>query len=223
MIQIDKQYKLFLFPTPLELKTVMSFLSPPAFKFERNGVDNMRVWQDEKNKWLFASSGLGKAESAMRAQYLIDRLSAHPSCVILVGSCGSLRPEFEVGDWVQVTRGIEFDFTLENKKTFEYGMVKVSPMHGLPEVTMLSGELELKSAEKRTKLVEQYGADVISWEGAAISRVARFNKIPFIETRFISDLSDKAMTLEDFEIQIRSHMKKAPKVFEAFKELKIEE
>lgn len=158
-----------------------------------------------KNKHLILIlSGIGKVNSAIATQYLINIYS--PDIIINIGVAGNLSDDLTFGDVVIANDLIQYDV---DATAFDY------PLGQIPRMNIFSFEsdkLLLKLASKNYNhnykksigrivsgdrfihdplqaefLKKHFNALACDMEGAAIAHTAYLNKIPFIVIRALSD------------------------------------
>ena len=73
---------------------------------------------------------------------------------------------------------------------------KVNPELGVHLGRVVSGDQFISSDEVKKNLIEQFEADCVEMEGAAIAQAAKLNNIPFVVIRAISDKADGSATMD---------------------------
>ncbi len=175
--------------------------------------------------WLFPSldlevavGGHGKAKFATIAQYLLLR-GQMPRAVLAAGAAGSLDSSVTLGDVVLGAHTIEHDYRIR------FGGPRLAPRYpcngellesiwsARPEQgrfqthsgAIASGDEDIVSAARKRALHMETGALCVAWEGAGGAKAARFQRVPFLELRAITDESDSA-SLSGFESRIQTGM-----------------
>ena len=174
---------------------------------------------DEKRKIyirdnvVIAGSGIGKVNSAMMTQHLIDKYDVE--VIISSGCAGSLTNDLKVLDVIIPSYVTYHDFLPERvmrysvpdegnitvdenlRELFKKVIVSMENVHYV-ETPICSGDCYVTDGETAKNIVDRTGATVVDMESASIGHVARKNNIPFITIRTISDFADGN---DDFEKQ----------------------
>lgn len=181
--------------------------------FEKAGKSFFRgtLWNKEV---VVVVSGVGKVNSAITTQILIDEFDA--DTIINVGVAGGVSQEVSPGDVVIGKSLIQHDFDINMfgyKKGQISGMdvydfvsdktlieklkdVKLSSNAKIVEGTIVTGDQFINSKELAEFLVEEFGASAAEMEGASIAHVAYLNKKPFLVIRSMSDNASTGATVE---------------------------
>ena len=165
-----------------------------------------------------APGGLGKVQFAVQTQYLLD---ARPDwdLVICAGAAGGLVDELFVGDVVVATETVEYDinskfgepllprFVCAETAIDDLRRVLLPPdsfeFHVGP---IASGDEDVVEAERKESLHKITGALAVAWEGAGGARACRFNDVPFIEIRGVTDRANESAA-SDYEVNLETAMK----------------
>lgn len=149
-----------------------------------------------------AEGGLGKVQFAVQTQYLIDAYTDW-DLVICAGTAGALVDNLSIGDVVVASETVEHD--IHNKfgdpliPRFTSAAKIVDDLKGvqLPTKVMkihfgpiASGDEDVVAAERRNELHQRTGALAVAWEGVGGARACKFNDIPYVEIRGITDGTD---------------------------------
>ena len=155
-----------------------------------------------------AVCGIGKVAAAMCAQTMILRYS--PARIINTGVGGSLSTKLAIGDIAVAESLVQHDMDTSplgdpvglisgiNIINIPCGEKVVSDLYeciasldvkGIKGV-IASGDQFIASAEKKEKIVENFGAIVCEMEGASIAQVCYTNGVPFGVVRAVSDCAD---------------------------------
>lgn len=170
---------------------------------------------------VIAESGIGKVNSAMMTQHLIDKYNV--DVIISSGCAGSLTNDLKVMDVIiplYVTyhdflpeRVMRYSVPDEGNITVDESLRKtfkdtINGMQGVrhAETPICSGDCYVTDDEMAKKIVEKTGATVVDMESASIAHVARKNNIPFITIRTISDFADGNDNLEKQAADISSEI-----------------
>ena len=159
----------------------------------------------ESNNVIIAGSGIGKVNSAMMTEHLIDKYNV--DIIISSGCAGSLTNKLNVLDVIIPPYVTYHDFLPERVMRYsvpDEGNIKVDEklinifketveqMEGIHyvETPICSGDCYITDEITVKAIVDRTGATVVDMESAAIAHVARKNNIPFITIRTISDFAD---------------------------------
>ena len=155
---------------------------------------------------VLAESGEGKANAARTTQALIDNFDIE--YIINVGTAGSLNDNIEIGDIVIAEKLVQHDYDIsvrgfEKGEICNYGKYSYSDsklientknvMQNLNEDfnvfigTIATGDIFVQDLNVKMKIKEEFNADCVEMEGAAIAQVCTLDKVPFIVIRGISD------------------------------------
>ena len=153
-----------------------------------------------------APGGLGKAQFAVHAQYLLDTLD-QVRVVVCLGASGGLSGDQAIGDVVVATETVEHDFSHphilpERVPRFAGDPAYIGAIRNSDSLTKLpfkvtfgpvaSGDEAILSVSRARELVEATGAVAVAWEGAGGARACQLSGVPYLEVRGISDLADEA-------------------------------
>ena len=175
-----------------------------------------------KNKLVLVQCGIGKVNAARTAQVLIDRYA--PDAMINTGIAGGIGEGLHVGDFVIGTELVQHDFSLslfgyargfvpgfgdgkspayfqadsDLVQAFSGSAVQFLSAQNVRKGRIASGDLFVADAAVKNWIRNEFSADAVEMEGAAIAQVAVLNGVPFVVVRAISDLADGTAT-ESFE------------------------
>lgn len=174
-----------------------------------------------KNKTVVVVvSGIGKVNSAICAQLLIDRFGVE--CVINNGIAGAISEKLNIADIVFSTDLIQHDVNavgfgyklgeiprMNEKSTFiaDEKLVKeaekIANANGMSyfKGRIVSGDEFVSTNSKKQWIKENFDAMCTDMESASIAHVCFLNKVPFLAVRCISDTSDDraSMIYTEFE------------------------
>lgn len=164
----------------------------------------------KSNNVIIAESGIGKVNSAMLTQHLIDKYNVE--VIISSGCAGSLTNSLNVLDVIIPSYVTYHDFMPERVMRYsvpDEGNIKADDnLIGIfkeivdnmktnyVETAICSGDCYVTDRVTAENIVNKTGATVVDMESASIGHVARKNNIPFITIRTISDFSDGNDDLE---------------------------
>lgn len=162
---------------------------------------------------IIAGSGIGKVNSAMMTQHLIDKYNV--DVIISSGCAGSLTSNLNVFDVIIPPYVTYHDFLPErvmrysipddgniqvDKNLIKIFIEAIQQMENIRyvETPICSGDCYVTDDVTAKTIVDRTGATVVDMESAAIAHVARKNNVPFITIRTISDFANGN---DDFEKQ----------------------
>lgn len=163
---------------------------------------------------ILSQSGVGKVNSAINTQYIIDKYE--PDIIINTGIAGGLSSSLNVSDIVIGTELVQHDFDVtaigyargymctgiepdkptifysdrELIEKYEFAVKACIPKTKVHRGIIASGDVFVSDNKKKQEIKEQFSASAVEMEGAAIAQTAAKNDVPFIIVRAISDLAD---------------------------------
>ncbi len=173
----------------------------------------------ENKKIIVVQSGIGKVNSAICAQILIDRFNV--DYVINTGVAGAISNELEIGDVVFSDETMQYDVDVtafgyklgqiprmgENYR-FKSSELLISKSENIVKEKgykyyigqIVSGDCFVGTDEKKKWISGNFDAMCVDMESGSIGHVCDMNGIPYIAVRCISDTSDDSakMKYEDF-------------------------
>ena len=157
-----------------------------------------------KYKIILTKSGVGKVASATTAQYIIDKYK--PEYIANIGIAGSISPEIKAGDTIIAEKMIQHDFDVTafgnpkgyidngiepDKPTIFYSdkalVDKYAKENTVKLGTIATGDIFVTDTKLKNSIRQEFGADAVDMESAAIAQTAKRNNIPIIVFRTISD------------------------------------
>lgn len=179
----------------------------------------------EKRDVVITKSGIGKVNTAMTAQILIDKYDI--KVLIFTGVAGGINPALKIGDIVISSQVAQHDFgeiTPEGFFPFSIHFFKADSclirvaqkaaqecqLLPIPtEVThtptrkpqivtgaLVTGDQFIASEAKRNWLEKTFNADAVEMEGSAVAQVCEANKVPFVIIRCLSDIANENASIE---------------------------
>ncbi len=173
---------------------------------------------------VVARCGIGKVCAALCAQAMAVRFGADR--LLNTGVAGGLNQSLEIGDMVVSRDAVQHDFDISvfghAKGYMGFGdsheptrfaadpdliacFERVAPSalggHNYRVGTIASGDQFIQSLERKQQLIEEFGADAVEMEGAAVAQAASSMGIPFLVLRAISDLAGRqaSVSFDQFE------------------------
>ncbi len=175
-------------------------------------IDNKDIFigkHDLKNI-IVSKSGIGKVNSAINTQYLIDKYN--PDYIINTGCAGSLTKEIKIMDIIISKYTTYHDFNpirIMKMSTPDNGKIKAD--ENLINYTskiikklgfnyfvapITCGDCFVTDDKQRNKIRSLTNACAVDMESASIAHTCKINNIPFVSIRTISDFADGN---DDFE------------------------
>ena len=167
------------------------------------------------NKIITVCCGIGKVNSAVRTQILIDVFKAEQ--IINAGIAGGMKSDIKVleivisesvlphdldahflADYPPYHAQFEADETLQNLAKSVCQEMNIPFHFG----KIISGDAFITDSEIKKNLIEKYQPYAVDMETASVGQTAWRNQIPFVSVRCISDLADDdgAMSFDEFEV-----------------------
>lgn len=156
---------------------------------------------------FIAYSKIGKVHSAITATTMITEFKCEK--IIFGGVAGGLRSDLKVGDLMIATKLCQHDVDIsafghplgfipessvymqtdENLNTLAKQVALESNIE-LKSGVIASGDLFVASSEKKQWIIDNFKADAVEMEGAAVGVVCNAFNVPFCVFRSISDSAD---------------------------------
>ena len=155
---------------------------------------------------ILVKCGAGKVHAARTTQILIDNFNI--DYIINVGTAGGLNDDIEIGDIVIAEKLVQHDYDITagghekgyvsntgkyfecDKKLIERSKDTINSLNeNFKAVVGLiaTGDIFVQDINVKNSIKEEFDADCVEMEGAAIAQVCTLDKIPFIVIRAISD------------------------------------
>ncbi|MEG0073249.1 MAG: 5'-methylthioadenosine/adenosylhomocysteine nucleosidase [Clostridia bacterium] len=166
-----------------------------------------------------AKCGVGKVNASRTTQLLIERNKV--DYVINVGSAGATNPNLDYGDIVISDKCIQHDFDISafgHEKGYISDLGKffmaddklVSKSKKILEEmlddkyktvigTIASGDQFQNSHSAKAQIFDEFGADCVEMEGAAIAQTCKQCEVPFLVVRSITDKSNENEHVDFYE------------------------
>jgi adenosylhomocysteine nucleosidase len=203
---------LILCPLKIELKAFLNTLKEKGYVASSEQVKNQTIYKVKELNLICAEGGHGKVQFAIQSQFLVDSLKNIKN-LICFGMAGSLNKNVKVFDVVIATKTIEHDYHLKFiKQNQPEVMGDIKLIEKLQKLNLntkfklhfgpiASGDEDILEAIRVQELEKKTKALAVAWEGIGGGKVARFNKISFLEIRGISDMADEN-TVNDFKTNL---------------------
>lgn len=198
-----------------ELSSIKKYMKNE--RIEKVYENEFYIGDIEKNTCVLTVCGVGKVNAARTTQILIDNYK--PDYIINIGVAGGINDELRIGDIVIGEKLVQYDFDLtafgrekgeisDNIGKFIYSEnnllkkaektlwnnSKINVRKGI----IASGDRFVTNKDLSKKIKDEFNADCVEMEGAAIAQVCFLDKVPFIVIRSISD-SPNENNKVDFE------------------------
>lgn len=196
----------------IETKNIMdSFEEKNVYEltFIKGKISNKKV--------IAVKCGIGKVNAARTTQILIDKFDVDK--IINIGAAGGVNPELKIQDIVIGERLVQYDFDVSSSGDYEKGEIQgvgkyIKSDYELINVcrrvlekriekdvnviigTIATADIFCSDPEDARKAREEFEADCVEMEGAAVAQVCYLDKIPFLVIRGISDTPDGGNEME---------------------------
>ena len=180
----------------------------------------------EDARLTVATGGLGKAQFAIQALHLAERI-ADLDLVVCAGTSGGLDASLGIGDVVAATETVEHDFKYgmsdkpqprfagcgRSLSALRAAVESDTPPFAVRFGAIASGDEGIADARRAREIRERFGALAVAWEGAGGARAAEFAGVPFLEIRGVSDGAGESAP-DEFERNIPMAMRNVAWVLE---------
>ena len=179
-------------------------------KFEEIGYNDLSFYKGkiEKQDIVLVKSGIGKVNAARTTQILIDKFDVKE--IINIGAAGGINPLLKIKDIVIGDKLVQYDFDTTSLGNSEKGeilgigkyiksneqLVKslINAIESNKERDynykvgiIASADMFCTDPNVAKNIREEFDAECVEMEGAAIAQVCFLDKIPFVVIRGISD------------------------------------
>lgn len=204
------------------MKEEMQAIKEIMYCIEEKEVSSISVIEGiiNKKECVLVESGVGKVNAAMITQILIENYQIE--YIINVGSAAASNDEINLGDIVIGKYLVQHDFDItafghkkgyisnvgKNVSSSDYLIERIRDVinkinqndYKVKIGTIASGDIFCTSIEMKNEIYENFNADAIEMEGAAIAQVCYLNKVDFIVIRSISDNpnGENAVTFREY-------------------------
>ncbi len=196
----------------IETKNIMdSFEEKNVFEltFIKGKISNKKV--------IAVKCGIGKVNAARTTQILIDKFDVDK--IINIGAAGGVNPELKIQDIVIGERLVQYDFDVSSSGDYEKGEIqgvgkyiksdfelinvcrrvlekRIEKDFNVIIGTIATADIFCSDPEDARKAREEFEADCVEMEGAAVAQVCYLDKVPFLVIRGISDTPDGENEME---------------------------
>lgn len=182
------------------------------YNLKKDGVKEIYHTEFDDKRIVVAMSGVGKVNSAIMTQYIIDKYNV--DAIINSGVAGGIKNTLNVMDIIisdYVTYHDFYPVSIMESYVPDKGKIKANTIlvslakkvikdmkidnaHYAP---ICSGDAFVQNEELKNNIHLMTGAVCVDMESASIAHTCRINNIPFISIRTISDMADGGEYLED--------------------------
>lgn len=187
----------------IEIKNIMD-------SYEERDIYELTFVKGKINgkKVIVVKCGIGKVNAARTTQILIDNFKI--SKIINIGAAGGINPELKIQDIVIGEKIVQYDFDISSSGDYEKGEIQgvgkyIRSDYELINIckrvlekrmendikvvigTIATADIFCSDPEKAKEVREEFEAECVEMEGAAIAQVCFLDKIPFLVIRGISD------------------------------------
>lgn len=196
----------------IETKNIMdSFEEKNVFEltFIKGKISNKKV--------IAVKCGIGKVNAARTTQILIDKFDVDK--IINIGAAGGVNPNLKIQDIVIGERLVQYDFDVSSSGDYEKGEItgvgkyfksdyelinlcrsvlekRIEKDVNVIIGTIATADIFCSDPEDARKAREEFEADCVEMEGAAVAQVCYLDKVPFLVIRGISDTPDGENEME---------------------------
>lgn len=205
-----------------------------AIKELMNNIEEINIYNlifykgtISSQNYILVRGGIGKVNSSRTTQILIDKFDI--SYVINLGSAGGLNDNLNIGDIVIGEKLVQHDFDVtafgrekgvipETGKYFEsdtslltqFENMKMNNIKTIKGI-IASGDIFCTDTKLKESIKNNFNADCVEMEGAAIAQVCYLNNVPFIVLRSISDIPNEKNHI-DFNEYLKLASKNCAKI-----------
>lgn len=206
---------LILSPLTLEFEALLARMREVGHEFRETQVGPLRVMELPDMGWRFSLAGHGKVQFGIQTQFLISHFRGLDA-IVCAGCAGGLSESISVFDVIAGEKTIEHDYRLKFMKRPdpEFNgddrlLKKIRTLR--PEKFQIhvgpiaSGDEDIVDPQRAFELRAQTGALAVAWEGAGGARACKFNGIPFVEIRGVTDTANNTAPI-DFKANLKTAM-----------------
>ena len=187
----------------IEIKNIMD-------TFEERDIYELTFVKGKINgkKVIVVKCGIGKVNAARTTQILIDNFKI--SKIINIGAAGGINLELKIQDIVIGEKIVQYDFDTSSVGDYEKGEIqgvgkyirsdlelinickkvlkkRVDNSINVVIGTIATADIFCSDPEMAKKVRDEFEADCVEMEGAAVAQVCYLDKVPFLVIRGISD------------------------------------
>lgn len=169
------------------------------------------------NNVVLIKSGVGKVAASTTTQFIIDNYN--PIYIVNTGIAGSLSSDIKAGDIIIAVNLVQHDFDVtafgnpkgyidngiepdkptvfnSDKKLVEKFKkeLELKQNKNVKLCTIATGDIFVSQEKQKQVIIDEFNADAIDMESAAIAQTAQRNNIPFVVIRTISDSENNSIS-----------------------------
>ena len=166
---------------------------------------------------ILIKSGVGKVAASTTTQFIIDNYK--PVYTVNIGIAGSLSPDIKAGDIIIANRLVQHDFDVtafgnpkgyidngvepnkptifnSDKKLVEKFKkeLELNQNKNIKLCTIATGDIFVNQEKQKRAIRDEFNADAIDMESAAIAQTAQRNNVPLIVIKTISDSENNSVS-----------------------------
>lgn len=204
-------------PLPEELAILVTELERFGLHKRELRLGNLDVFEFSEIDVLVAHGGHGKTQFGIQAQYLFCQ-APQIQRFVCAGAAGALSNSLQVGDIVVVTETVEHDYNLKFASRplprFAGEPQIIEALQGITQInlkfaihfgTIASGDEDVVDVARGRELAALTDCIAVAWEGAGGARACKFNRIPYVEIRGVTDTANH-QAAADFEVNLVTAM-----------------
>ena len=194
-----KKNFLIICPLDLEIKFLVEEFKSFGLKIEKSNEYKVPIYGIPEKGIQIAKGGHGKVQFGIHTQYLLSKLTGLNG-VICTGAGGALSLDLSVGDLVIGEKTIEHDY----EQKFDIN-TKLPELNGHQDLLNLfrektlkpnfniwfgriaSGDEDIIDPIRAHELYSKTDSLAVAWEGIGGAKACKFNEMPFLEIRAITD------------------------------------
>lgn len=190
--------KIVLCPLKPELKYIVAHFQKLGFQAESIKINKHIGFVFPELKVIFAEGGHGKVQFGITTQKLISQFEDVES-VICAGSAGGLCSSLSVLDIVIGAETVEHDYkerfnarakppVISGSEKMIFALSSFSSSNFKVHLGRIaSGDEDIVDIHRAMELSNNVAAIAVAWEGIGGAKACRFNNIPYLEIRALTD------------------------------------
>lgn len=209
------KHLLILCPLPLELGALVARMSELGRQPNEVQVGPLKVLEFPDLRWRLSLAGHGKTQFGIQTQFLLHQYP-DTEMVVCAGCTGGLAEKISIFDVVVAEKTIEHDYKLRFVKRpdpeFPGDETAIKKLRGITAKgfqvhfgAIASGDEDIIEQARVMELTAQTNAIAVAWEGAGGARASKFNNIPFLEIRGVTDTANNNAPI-DFAANLKKAM-----------------